>query len=112
MRQARAEATNRQERYFLPEILRLEGELHLLQDETKQAAACWQQAIQTARQQEAKTWELRACTALCRLWQSEGKHTQVQELLAPICTHFQGGFVSPDVVEAKALLDALVKEAT
>jgi len=66
-RQAEGEAYGRQELYFEAEILRLKGELHLLAGDVIQAEASWQEALRSAQMQKAKTWELRAKAALCRL---------------------------------------------
>jgi predicted ATPase len=60
-----------------------------------------------ARQQEAKSLELRAAMSLARLWQHQGKRTEARELLAPIYGWFTEGFDTADLQEAKALLEAL-----
>ena len=64
-------------------------------------------ALQTARQQKAKSWELRAAMSLARLWRDQGKPRQARELLAPIYGWFTEGFDTRDLKEAKVLLDAL-----
>jgi predicted ATPase len=66
-----------------------------------------QQALIIARQQQAKSWELRAAMSLARLWQRQGKHAAAHELLAPIYGWFTEGFDTADLQEAKALLEAL-----
>jgi tetratricopeptide (TPR) repeat protein len=104
LQQAEAEATGRQELYFAAEILRVKGALYLLRADTSLAEACLQQAIQSARQQKARFWELRATTALCHLWQQQGKQSRARQLLADVTRYFDGEFVSPDVLEARALL--------
>jgi predicted ATPase len=71
------------------------------------AEACFQQALAIARQQQAKSWELRAATSLARLWQQQGKRTEARELLAPIYGWFTEGFDTADLQDAKALLAAL-----
>ena len=73
----------------------------------EEAEACFQQALAIARQQQAKSWELRAAMSLARLWQQQGKRTEARELLAPIYGWFTEGFDTADLQEAKALLDEL-----
>jgi predicted ATPase len=72
-----------------------------------QAEACFQQALAIARQQQAKSWELRAATSLARLWQSQGKRAEAHALLAPIYGWFTEGFDTADLQDAKALLEEL-----
>jgi predicted ATPase len=72
-----------------------------------EAAASFQQALDVARRQEAKSLELRAATSLARLWQQQGKRAEAHELLAPVYGWFTEGFDTADLQEAKALLDAL-----
>jgi predicted ATPase len=69
--------------------------------------ACFQQALEIARRQQAKSWELRAALSLSRLWQQQGKRHEAYQLLAPIYGWFTEGFDTPDLQEAKALLDEL-----
>ena len=87
----------------------LKGELLLRQaihDEV-QAEACWHQALDIARRQQTKSWELRAAVSLARLWQQQGKNAEARDLLAPVYGWFTEGFDTADLQEAKALLDAL-----
>jgi predicted ATPase len=97
------------ERWWEAELLRLKGALLLQQTtpDTRQAEACFQQALDIARRQQAKSWELRAATSLGRLWQQQGKHAEAYELLAPIYGWFTEGFDTADLQEAKTLLEAL-----
>jgi predicted ATPase len=68
---------------------------------------CFQQALDVARRQEAKSLELRAAMSLCRLWQQQGKPAKARALLAPIYGWFTEGFDTTDLQEARALLDEL-----
>jgi tetratricopeptide (TPR) repeat protein len=92
------------------ELHRLKGELLLMQGaggaETA-AEACFQRAIDLARQQQAKSWELRAAMSLCRLWQRQGKREEARQLLAEIYGWFTEGFDTPDLKDAGALLEEL-----
>jgi predicted ATPase len=75
-----------------------------------QAEACFLKAIEVAREQQAKSWELRAATSLARLWQQQGRKAEARQLLAEIYTWFTEGFDTKDLQEAKALLDELAEE--
>jgi predicted ATPase len=94
---------------LLAEAHRLQGELLLRQAvlDTAQAETCFQQALTIARQQQAKSWELRAAISLSRLWQQQGKRDAARELLVPIYGWFTEGFDTADLQEAKALLEEL-----
>jgi predicted ATPase len=72
-----------------------------------QAEACLRRAIEVARAQDAKLWELRSATSLARLWADQGKRSQARDLLAPVYDWFTEGFDTPDLKDAKALLDEL-----
>ena len=72
-----------------------------------EAEECFQKALDVARQQKAKSWELRAATSLARLWQGQGKKQEACDLLAPVYNWFTEGFDTADLKEAKALLEAL-----
>ena len=74
---------------------------------TGEVEACFHQALAIARQQQAKSLELRAAMSLARLWQRQGKHLEAYELLAPLYGWFTEGFDTADLQEAKALLAAL-----
>ena len=73
------------------------------------AEACFQKAIAIARQQQAKSWELRASISLARLWQQQGKPREAHELLFAIYDWFTEGFDTKDLQEAKALLAELAE---
>jgi predicted ATPase len=69
------------------------------------AEAYFERALAVARQQQAKSWELRAAMSMARLWRDEGKVRQARELLAPVYGWFTEGFETRDLKEAKALLE-------
>jgi predicted ATPase len=98
-----------EERDWEAEIYRLRGVL-LLQHpviQQQEAEACFQQALDVARRQQAKSLELRAAMNLSRLWQRQGKRDAARELLAPSYGWFTEGFDTADLQEARALLDEL-----
>ncbi|MGH8072246.1 MAG: ATP-binding protein, partial [Candidatus Entotheonellia bacterium] len=97
------------DRWYEAELHRIKGELLLRQavPDAPQAEACFQQALAVARRQQAKSYELRAALSLSRLWQQQDKHAEARELLAPIYSWFTEGFDTPDLQEAKALLEDL-----
>jgi predicted ATPase len=94
---------------LLAEAYRLRGTLLLRQTipDAAQAEVCFQQALAIARQQQAKSWELRAALCLSRLWQQQDKRAEARALLAPIYDWFTEGFDTADLQEAKTLLAAL-----
>ena len=91
------------------ELYRLQGELFLRHavPDAPQAEACFQQALTVASHQQAKSLELRAALSLSRLWQQQVKRTEARQLLADVYGWFTEGFDTPDLQEARALLDAL-----
>jgi predicted ATPase len=98
------------ERWFEAEVNRIAGEIALMSPErdTAKAQTFFERALAVARQQQAKSWELRAAMSLARLWRDQGKVQQARELLAPVYGWFTEGFDTRDLKEAKALLDELV----
>ena len=97
------------EHKYAAEVYWLKGELLLRQaiPDEAQAEACLHQALEIARQQQAKSWELRAAVRLSRLWQQQGKRDEAHALLAPVYAWFTEGFDTADLREAKALLEEL-----
>jgi len=91
------------------EVSRLTGELLLKQaaGSSDEAETWFQQALAVARDQQAKSWELRATMSLCRLWQRQGKREATRQLLAEGYGWFTEGFNTADLLEAKALLENL-----
>ena len=73
----------------------------------REAEAAMQKGIDVARQQNARSWELRGAMSLARLWTGQGRHSEARDLLAPILGWFQEGFDTADLEEAKTLLDQL-----
>ena len=97
------------EKWWEAEVNRVAGELALKspeRDATK-AATYFERALAVARQQQAKSWELRAAMSMARLWRDQGKPQQARELLAPVYGWFTEGFDTRDLKEAKALLKEL-----
>ena len=113
------------ERFYEAELYRLKGELTLQKlsvigaqlsetdpqpltpDPQGEAEACFLKAIDIARQQQAKSWELRAATSLARLWQRQGKTHEAHRMLSEIYNWFTEGFDTKDLQEAKALFEEL-----
>ena len=116
--EALAAVDKTEDRIWEAELHRLKGELVLqarhqppapgggMSDATE-AEACFHQALDVARRQQAKALELRAAMSLAQLWHQQGKHAEAHSLLAPIYGWFTEGFDTTDLQEAKALLDAL-----
>ena len=115
------------ERFYEAELYRLKGTLTLQQFNVQsskfkvtspqhptpntqaeaEAEACFLKAIEIARQQQAKSLELRAVMSLSRLWQRQGKKDEARQMLAEIYGWFTEGFDTKDLQEAKALLEEL-----
>jgi predicted ATPase len=97
------------ERWFEAEVNRLAGEIALKspQHEVTKAQAYFERALTIARQQQAKSWELRAAMSMARLWRDQGKRDEARDLLAPVYGWFTEGFDTVDLKEAKALLEEL-----
>ena len=78
-----------------------------LKDDLEGAEKNYVASLDCAREQKAKSWELRTSTSLARLWQRQGKAKEAHDLLAPVYDWFTEGFDTKDLKEAKALLEAL-----
>ena len=91
------------------EVSRLAGEIALLGHQLDKAVTHFERALAVARQQQAKSWELRAAMSLARLWADQVKVNEARELLAPVYGWFTEGFDTRDLKEAKVLLDALTQ---
>ncbi|HSA80462.1 MAG TPA: AAA family ATPase, partial [Geminicoccaceae bacterium] len=97
------------ERFCEAELQRLKGQLLLASDAANQpeAEACFHKAIEIARAQKARSWELRAATSLARLRRDQGKPEAARKLLAPVYDWFTEGFDTADLKDARALLEEL-----
>jgi len=95
------------ERWLAAELNRRKGQLLLRQGQTEVAEQLYRSALGIAAEQEAKLWELRAAVSLARLRRDQGQRVEAHDLLAPVYGWFTEGFGTPDLKEAKALLDEL-----
>jgi predicted ATPase len=95
------------ERWFAAELNRYKGQLLLRQGQSEAAEELYRKALSIAEEQEAKLWELRAAASLAGLRRDQGRHTEARDVLAPVYAWFTEGFGTPDLREAKALLEAL-----
>jgi predicted ATPase len=107
--EAMAQIAGTQETWLEAEVHRIAGQVALMPQlpDTVKALAYFEHALAVARQQHARSWELRTAISLASLWRSEGKPQQARELLAPVYGWFTEGFDTLDLKEAKALLDEL-----
>jgi tetratricopeptide (TPR) repeat protein len=98
-----------EEHYYEAELYRLRGELLLRRTvaDRENAEQCIRKAIDIARRQGAKSWEVRATTSLARLLRDSGRHDEARVMLAELYGWFTEGFDTPDLKDAKALLDEL-----
>jgi len=101
------ERPDREERPDYAEMLRLKGWILSLEGDLAGAEKAYLASLEFAREQQAKSWELRTSTSLARLWQQQGKCKEAHELLAPVYNWFTEGFDTKDLKEAKALLQEL-----
>jgi predicted ATPase len=95
------------ERWLDAELYRHKGQLLLRQGHIEAAEELYCKALSIAQEQEAKPWELRAAVSLARLRRDQGRRTEARDLLAPIYFLFTEGFDTPDLKDAKKLLDEL-----
>jgi hypothetical protein len=96
--------------WLTPELLRVWGEIFLLRSSpaaAERAEDLFRQALDWARRQGARSWELRAATSLARLLRNQGRAADAQALLQPVYDQFTEGFETADLKMAEALLDAL-----
>jgi class 3 adenylate cyclase/predicted ATPase len=97
------------EKWYEADVHRIAGEIALMSPvrDSAKAEACFERALVVAREQQAKSFELRAAMSMARLWRGQGKRDRARELLAPVYGWFTEGFNTRDLKEAKALLDEL-----
>ncbi len=99
------------ERWWEVDVRRMAGEIALKSPEqdAAKAEAYFERALAVAREQQAKSWELRAAMSMARLWRDQGKRQQAHDLLAPVYGWFTEGFDTLDLKEAKTLFDELAQ---
>jgi predicted ATPase len=97
------------EKWCEAEVHRTAGEIAVMsaRSDAAKAEPYFERALAVAREQHAKSWELRAAMSMARLWRDQGKPHQARELLAPVYGWFTEGFDTRDLKEAKALLNEL-----
>jgi predicted ATPase len=97
------------EKWCEAEVNRFAGEIALMSPEpdVTKAEDYFNRALAVARQQQAKSWELRAAMSMARLWRDQGKRQQAHDLLAPVYGWFTEGFDTLDLKQAKTLLSEL-----
>ena len=97
------------ERWYEADVHRTAGEIALMSSDpdAAKAQAHFERALEIARAQQTRSWELRAATSLARLWRDQGRRAEARDLLAPVYSWFTEGFDTLDLKEAKALLEEL-----
>jgi len=95
------------ERFFQSEMLRVKGEMMFGLDSISESEACYLEGLQLARQQKARTLELRAAISLARLWKNQGRGKEAYQLLDGVYRWFTEGFDTADLLQARVLLEDL-----
>ena len=97
------------QRHHEAETYRIKGQLHLraANPDVERAEASFQLALDIARRQQARSWELRAATSLARLWRDQARRAEAHDVLAPVYGWFTEGFDTADLKGAKKLLEEL-----
>jgi len=95
------------ERWLAAELYRHKGQLLLRQGRNEAAEGLYRKSLGIAAEQDAKLWELRAAASLARLRRDQGRRAEARNLLAPVYGWFTEGFGTPDLKEARALLEEL-----
>ena len=108
LNEALAVVDKNDDRFHEAELHRLKGELLLAAsgDQGNEAEMCFHHAIDIARRQQSKAWELRATMSLARRSQQQGKRADARPALAAIYDTFTEGWTTPDMIDARALLQA------
>ena len=104
--EAMAAMETTKERWYEAEVNRVAGEIALLlpEPDVAKAQAYFERALEIARKQQAKSWELRAAMSMARLWRDQGRRAQARDLLAPVHGWFTQGFDTLDLKQAEAFL--------
>ena len=99
------------ETWYEAEVTRIAGEIALLSPEpdVEKAEAYFERALAVAREQQAKSWELRAAMSMARLWRDQGRRQKARDLLAPVYGWFTEGFDTLDLKQAEILLAELAQ---
>jgi predicted ATPase len=108
--EALAQCDRTDERWNVAKLLRIKGELLLLEGTPEAAVAAeshCEQGLDWARHQGALSWELRCAMSLARLWHKQQRTKEARELLSAVYDRFTEGFETADLKAAKALLDSL-----
>jgi predicted ATPase len=102
-------AEKNDDRFAEAELHRLRGELLLAEsnDRLDEAEDCFRRSIETARRQQSKAWELRATMSMATLWKERGRLSEARDALSVACAHYAEGWTTPDLKDAKALLETL-----
>ena len=108
--EALAQVEETDERLWEAELHRLRAELMIILGDDAKAETSLKKAIGVARLQSAKSWELRASTSLARLWQKQGKVDEAGQMLGEIYGWFTEGFDTPDLREARTLLEEFAED--
>jgi len=107
LKTALTHGTQTSARWCEARVHHLRAQLFSASSEWPQAEECLRRALEVARQQNARSFELRSAISLARLWRDHGQRREARDLLAPVYGWFTDGFDTPDLREAKALLDLL-----
>jgi predicted ATPase len=109
--EAMAAVEKAKERWCEAEVNRIAGEIALLlpKPDVREAQSCFERALALAREQQAKSWELRAAMSMARLWRDQGSRPQARELLDPVYRSFTEGLGTLDLKQAKSMLEELAQ---